>query len=60
MSKDGKRPPMLSSLLVGMLREKIQQRDARIAVLEAKNAGLAVENKQRKRAGLYSPPFLSE
>lgn len=46
MSKDGKTPPMLPSLVVGLLREKIRQRDARIAVLEAKNAGLAVENEQ--------------
>ena len=46
MSKDSKTPPMLPSLVVGLLREKIRQRDARITVLEAKNAGLAVENEQ--------------
>ena len=54
MSKDGKTPSMLPSLVVGLLREKIRQRDARIVVLEAKNAGLAVKN-EPLRAGTSFP-----
>ena len=56
MSKDGKPPPMLPSLVVGVLRDKVRRLSARLAALEAKSHGQAVEIEQLRAALGHHPP----
>jgi hypothetical protein len=50
MSKDATPPTMVPFNVVGILREKLRQRDAAIAALEAKTQGQAVEIAQLRAA----------
>ena len=48
--RDGAPQSMVPARVVGLLREKIRQRDVTIAALEAKNQGQAVEITQLRAA----------
>ena len=56
MSKDGKPPPpMVPSLVVGVLRDKVRWLSARLAGLEPKSHGQAIEIEQRRAALGHHP-----